>query len=397
VSLETNAILFDHPIYPYAPFTVALDYLTQIVRSENGFEQRRARRERPRKTLTLPVRAGGACYRSLLRELHINQRAPFAVPDLSRRIASISTMPAASTQITVASVPVWLAGSETVILIDKSRVETRTVSSIGSGGVITFNEVNSTEWPIGTKIAPALSCRFNQSAQARRSRNDFAELTSLTFDVVPMFERYDEPAAASSTFNSRELFITPPRDVQPVSVRHLGELETIDFGAGAVAFREPVDFNTLSDSFVYEGCSQSASAELVDLFVRNRGRRTSFYAPTFSYDLLPVGSSSGTTLTVATADVAAKYGGSPAQNVFKNIAVQYADGTWQAIAVSSFAENGSNTDLTLGTALSSSVSPSTVRRISWLLRRRFASDRLQFDWFNDRATVTLPLQSLEDV
>jgi len=394
VSLEAGAVLWHHAIYPHAEFGVQFDYLTELQRSRNGHELRRAWRDRPRKRIQFTTRVAGECFRNVVRDIYANQRKPWAVPDISRRVASVSTMPAAGTQISVTAEQSWMVAAETIILISGSRTETRTIDTVGSGGVLTFVEINAVEWPVGTYLMPALPARFEVNIGATRRRTDFVDFRA-SFQVTPTFELYVEPPAAASTFKSRELFTTPPRSIEPVDLRFLSDLEVVDFDTGAIAFNEPVTFPTEIDRYDYSPCDAPAMRAIENLFIRARGQRGSFYMPTFGYDLIPAMPAllGAGTLTVKGANVATNFA---ASTVFKNIAIQYLDGSWQAMAVSLMSVNGSNTDLTLTGTLSGDVNVKSIRRISWLPRRRFAGDRISAAWRYDRGSVTLPVRTIED-
>lgn len=394
MALEPGYKLWTHPIYANADFVVDLEYQTEIQRSRDGTELRRAWRSEPRKSVGFTTLVGEDCYRSTQRALYAHNREPWAVPDESRLIDSTSGMAGLSNQITVGTIPTWCADAEVIVLRDKARVEVRTISSSGAG-VLTFLEANSGgDWPIGTDIMPALPCRMADPIQERRRRPAAVDF-QMSFDVTPGFELYIAPPAAPVSFNARELFTTAPSKIDPIDTRLASELEIMDVGIGLNTFTTPIDYPTQIDRLLYRPCSAAAAQLITDFFMRNKGRRGSFYMPTFGADMRPVGTSAsgGPTLTVYGTDINADLSTSP---VFTNVAIQYADLSWQAAAISAYGVSGSNTVLTLGSNLTQNVNEQNIRRISWLPRRRLAADRLSVSWRRGQPELGLAVQTLED-
>lgn len=394
MALEAGAKVWTHSIYPHEPFVVTLEYLTEILTSRDGTEQRRAWRSDPRKQVEFTCLLANDCFRDLKREIEANQRAAWAVPDISRKVLSTTTMGDSATQITVASVPDWLVQDESYILIDKDRVEVRSVAGI-AGSVVTFNEVNSAvEWPIGTLIVPALPARLSKVIRGQRRRPYHIDL-KIIFDVTPGLEYEYEPVAAAGTFDTIELFTTPPRKVQPVDIVSDSNLEITDYGVGVLEFNEPIEFITEVARYLYEPCDADAMSYIEGVFRRMKGRRGSFYMPTFAADFRPTGTDlAGTnSITVAGAKTATDFAGS---DYFDAIAVQYADGTWQALSIIGLTVVGENSKFTLGSVLSQDVSAANIIRISWLKRRRFSSDRLIVSWKYGQPEVIVSVQDLEN-
>lgn len=395
--LEEGWTVWAHAVRKQADFEVELAYLTEIQTARDGTELRRAWRDRPRKQFRFPVRADGRCYRALTRDIAARQRGPWGVADASRRVLSATGMAAAASEIGVFAIETWMAAGETVILTDAGRIEARTIDSLAGSppSGLTFTEANgAVAWPAGTQIAPAVSCRLDPRASGRRRRFEGIDFAAV-FDATPGYELYEEPAPAATLFKTRELFTLAPRRVEPVEATYLSGLEIVDVEIGRKAFNEPVTFPSELDRFHYGPVDADCAQRIEDLFIRARGGRGSFYAPSFAADLAPVGTAmaGAATLTVEGAGVANDFFES---TVFKNIAIQYANNDWQALEVTAMALDGDNSVLSLDGTLDGAVSAGTVRRISWLFRRRFAGDALSVAWREGRARVSLALMTLED-
>lgn len=392
MALEAGSKLYEHAIDKFAPFSLEEEFETEVQRYRDGTEQRIAHRSEPRKRIRFDTRVKADCYRAVQRDIYAHQRDPWTVRDRSRAIFSVSQMAALGSTISVQTAPSWLADGETVILRDKARIETRVVDNVAAG-VVTFTDANdATAWPIGTEISPALPGRMVSPVTGeRRVGEEFS--FNAQFAITPGLELARTTPAAPASFGGYELFTQAPRRVLPSQGNFVSDLEVVDWGRGRVAFNEPVDFPTEIAELDYGWRDADCIVEIQDLFYRSLGRRGAFYMPTFQKDFRPVGTSSGgnNTLTVA-GDFATEFGSS---SVFKAVAIQFADGAWQAAAVSSLSPSGANTDISLGSNLDEDVSASSVRRISWLLLRRFASDRLSTDWRYGYGRTSIGVQSLE--
>lgn len=394
MALETNSQVWAYPVYPHADFTVELEYLTEIQRARDGTELRRAWRSRPRKSVRFTTLVGKDCYRETQRAIYAYARGPWTIPDVSRAIASTSTMTGVGTDIDVASIPSWAADGEAVLLRDAARVELRTIAST-AGTTITFAEANSGgDWPIGTIITPALPGRMAEPLKMNWRRRNVADF-GMAFDVTPGYELYSDPPATPASYQSHEIFTTAPSVVEPINAQLLHELEVLDFDIGVKTFTTPIDFVTQMQTFVYRPCSAAAAQLITDFFMRMRGRRGSFYMPTFTEDMRPTGvdASGQNQINVYGTDIASQLNTS---TVFTNVAVQYADLSWQALNITGYGTSGSDTVLTFGSNLTQDVSAKNVRRISWLPRRRMASDRLSVSWRQGQPQTQLSVQTLED-
>lgn len=392
--LEASARLWAPVVHRFSEISVDIEYLTEIMRSRDGSEQRRAWRDRPRKSIRFSCVAKDDCARTIERELLAHQGGPWAAPDPTREVLSANGMAGAGTQIDLPSAQVWAVVGEAVILRDGARVELRTISAV-SGVTLTFSETNSaTAWPTGTRIMPALPARLSGRLQAQRAQPGYIDL-NVAFDVVPGLEVYPALPSAPTTFNGREAFVTIPRTIEGIEVGFETGLETIDFDAGRVAHYQPIDFNTRTMAATYTPCSAAAAKLIQDVFMRARGRRGEFYAPSWAEDFRQIGSENAgsTSLTIA-GDIDTDFGSS---TILTAIAVQMSDNTILTRLITNMALSSGNTVLTVNSAWGQTISASTVKRIMWLPVCRFSSDRLTLSVRNEARRLRVGIQTLEDL
>ena len=91
------------------PVVVERAYRTSIINSGAGREQRRALRERPRKTTRFGIIVAHDCYRAFMRELHRYQAVTFALPDWTRKTQTTSTLANGANSLSVGALEDWAA------------------------------------------------------------------------------------------------------------------------------------------------------------------------------------------------------------------------------------------------------------------------------------------------
>lgn len=391
MALDPAARLWTAPAFRPEEIETGLEYRTEILLSRDGTEQRRAQRDRPRRSIAFQSRVSEECFRELRRDLISYQRGPWAVGNPTTRVLATSGMANGANQITLASVPAWAAVGEKVVLRDEARFGLYTIDSIASL-TLTFDEINTgVAWPVGTKVMEALPARLADTISMQSVSPDVG-FASIDFDVTPGEAFYAEPGSAPDTFNGREAWLCQPWRSDPISAQHQSALETLDYGIGAVAYFEPVTRPTLIQRLDYRPAPASYSL-FEDLFIRSRGRRTAFYMPTWRTDFAQVGSeTSGSSSLTVEGDFTDLDGDA----VFTAIAVEFLDDTFELRTVTSIAANGSDSDFTLGATWGRAVDATTVRRIMWCPQWRFASDKLTTVWRAEiYPRVTFNLQTVE--
>ena len=394
--LDPSARVWPFGFSRLSPVVVERSYLTSMVLSEAGREQRRAERDRPRKTLRFGIIAADYCYRRFNRELHRTPASLFALPDWTRKTLTTTVFTGGTSAVDAAAVEGWAAVGETVILAHAGRFERYTIAAVGTL-TLTFVETNpGADWPVGTRIYAALPARLRAEVEATRPIRDVMSL-EVTLDVVPTEEFYIAPPVAPVTFNGREVFPQPPHRIAPIDHTFITGIEEVDVGFGATARFQPVSYPAQRYQLTYTGCDAAKTAELEDVFGRARGRQGEFYMPTWEHDLKPTATASAgtTSLVVEGDDAASAYGGS---SVFRAVAVHFHDNSFEFNTVSNVTPGSGVSTLTLGSTWSRDIDPLLIRRISWMPVCRFASDQLVTEWPIDGVgRLRMSIQTLEDL
>lgn len=389
-------------VWPLGPsrhdrVNVELEYRTDIIRSSRGKEsQRRVKRDRPRKTQTLPTSVQNACLQELLAILRMNNGKLFAIPDWTRREVMATAFANGGNSFTVASTPGWLVAGESIIVRDGSRSELYAVQSVSSGTVTLTATNGGDTWGAGTAFYLALEARFPRQVETSEVIRNTRK-AAFEFDVEPGREFYAEPPAAPTTYNGRETFLTPPTIINARQTVNEHGRGGVDFDVGLKRHFINIPHGTEILAATWSKCTLAKIELLQDVFVRARGMAGEFYCPTWTQDMIPnTTAGSGTTTLEVAGEYIADYNGS---TVWKALAIEFTDGTFELNTVNSIAAGSGVSTLTVATGWSKDIVPAEVSRCMWMPVRRFASDLFTVEWLiNQRAgIVNLTMQTLEDL
>jgi hypothetical protein len=380
-------------------YQVTYSFLTEILNSRSGKEQRIALRGNPRKSLSHECLLHGEQFRAYKDLMWYWQHRAFVTPELTRFVDAPYGMASGSNELLLDTVPAWLVANVMLVLQHLSAREIRVVESVAAG-LVTFKTTSGVDWPVGTRLYAGLGGNLATSISADRRTNNVAEM-ALRFDVTPLSEVWPEPPAAPATFNGRELFLKRPNWAQAVNSSMSHEIDEIDYDRGAVFRATPVVFGAESRKAGYLNRNAAEATELLDFFRRMRGRQGEFYMPTWEYDFEPkVAAAAGSTaMRVAGTGLATSYGASTVQ---KGVFILLNSGaliTRKVLSVQPVVDgDGSDSVITVDGTWGTTISSDTIVMSGWLPVWRLSSDALTFEWLtNAVAQVQMTMQTLEDL
>lgn len=375
-----------------SPVTASYQFQTGIVESEEGYEQRWALRERPRLQLS---------FTSLLREeaywrhqadltgVGLDQTfvlpCPWRLDELAAQ--ALSGQPVVS----VDPMPFWAVADARVVLESATVQEAATILSV-AGTNITLTSNLQTTFAAGSRIRPAYLARFQPSAEFEARISSVREM-GVVYDVEPG----DDPVAAASitpdTFEGRDVFLTKPNWSRDVTMTFESARRVLDPGRGRIDVRNARGFPTLIQKMQYSQTTSARAEELLAFFLRQKGRRGSFFMPTWQVDMRPeiAAAAGSSTLRISGTDFRDVYVDSPLWNtLYVNFGTAY-----QINRIASMATSSGDTILTMVDTWDQQVPAG--HPVSWCPRWRFASDQLKLDWqTNAVAEVAVSVQQLRN-
>ncbi len=395
----SRAELWDLPPNWRERYDIAHEYLTDIFTTRSGKEQRRALRNTPRKSLAFTALANGDKLRRFDRLMGAWLKNTFIVPDMTRNVVTTTPLEAGTQEVEIDVVPAWLRIGGSVILMQGGQTEARLIESI-VGNRITFTSIAESPWLPGARLHAVLTGRMNQDLRATRFTDDAAQI-QVRFNVTPASEDEAVLPGASTTWRGSEVFMTKPNYINPITLGFTYPTEDVDYNRGVTKTFTPINFGTRTWQAEYLAATRAQADALLNTFRRAKGRRGSFYMPSWKDDLPPMDPITVGSFRIRTKgrDTAKLLSG---DSVHRNIAVFGTDGVTimfnhvqQIIEVDD--ERGNDTILVLSNQWATPLRVDQILRISWMPLWRFASDQLTISWVTDSvARITPTFVSLED-
>lgn len=380
-----------------SPYTVTHEFRTDIIESRTKREQRNALRAEPRKKLSFTVTAPKDRYRALLRALAAGsvQGESWYVPEVTAGIPTDAVAAAGQATISPASTPFWMVAGRAVVLMDGQRHELAVIDHLSSGNLVM--EDNFAEaWPLGTKIAPALTGYVATEITGEGETNNLIEAT-VNFDIEVGLDVSETPAAATATFNGRELFLKKPNWKEGLQDVYRSARESIDYGQGRLAHFLPAVFPTLIRKAAFLNRDLVEAEAIRQFFLRMKGQQGEFYMPSGQQDIVPSAqlTNGQATMTVAGIEFANAY---EDDTVHRAVAVRLVDGTTLYRVVDSIDPVAGNSRITFTENWSSTIALADIVMVSWMPAWRLSSDAITFEWLTDSVCqVAITMQTVEDL
>lgn len=391
------------PIVPNwsSPMRESWAYLTEIISSRTGREQRIAQRAVPRKTVEFSSLVHGDDRRTLNRLLDTAQQIEFVLPDFPRYVTATEEIEEGSLFASFDSAPEWLSAGILVVLVHGDRMELRYVEDVDTDDLfLTFKDTTTVAWPAGTRLHFGLLGNLAMNLGTRRLTNDAAEV-SFRFESAPGKELEIAPPVATETWNDREVVLVRPNWLESVSLGFERNSEVVDYGRGVTRRFTPERTGSRLQRATYLGRDYATVKGTLDIFKRAIGQQREFYMPTWENDLpLRVQANAGTaTLRTPGQDVARDYEDHP---VMKNVMVLMRNGDRLYRRVNSISivddELGQDSVLLMSTTWPYNIDPAQVVMVSWMPCCRFASDSITIEWLTlSKAQMQLPIRTIEDL
>jgi hypothetical protein len=373
-------------------------FLTVIITSDSGKEQRISLRLDPRRTLDYQVTTFPARFEELRRTL-ARQSEPVTFADELRTVVLSSAAESGSATATIEAAPAWLVAGTALLFRPTSNSEpiSRVVTDV-TGLIVTFSAPADAAWPDGSVGHLSLTGRLADSLRARMRTNEVAQLPA-TLDVEPGTE-IDLAGAAGTLFNGREVFDHQPNWAESLEVEFTDTTEYIDPGMGIRAAFRNILFGTEIRRSSHLIRSASDLNRTLGMFLRARGRQGEMYLPSGLNDISlksPVASGAVFWFT-AGHGLHTAYGD---DTVHRAIAITLTSGAVIYLSLVGLTAGGTTdpwSRIETVEAAPYDIDPADVVMISWMPVVRFVSDEVSIDWrTNTVGEMTVNLQTLEDL
>ena len=381
------------------------EFKTDIFTSHDGTEQRRSDRIQPRRTLSAAILLDGERFRVFQDCVNRAKDALVQIPDYTAEPAVFGDV----------SMPDWFVdGADVAVLRErwsrKGQVDGSTVTiepldgisfsngSFSGGYSDGFDTHGSGDTGAtiqdGDLILPLINANIRASNSLSMHTASVAtstvEFTSLPGSIQRTPSETPIDAAA---FLGRYVLTLRPNWSQNPTIQFTNGFETVDYDRGVIKNFVPDKFISRTMTGRYIGVGRDRVNELLDIFLRCKGRAGEILLPSWSNDFPRVLNVSGDAITVRGIEFFETYAEDPAH---QTVLLYDRAGNKYPMDISTWAVTGGNTVIHFTATVP--LIASNIAAISWLFVARFAQDSLTIEWQTyNVANVSLSFSLLENL
>lgn len=226
-------------VFGFAPnwaggITERLEWLTDVLESQDGTEQRVRLRAIPRRSFEYQLDLANHDVRVMETLLHAWAARVFAVPVWTDRTVLTAPVSVGATAVTVSDAPNadYHAGGLVAFWSDNQHHEVGEILSL-AGNALTLKQPLSRGWPAGTKVYPARFARIDGDAVVARPTDALAA-SRIRF----MVEDANAVTAADSAtqYQGYRVLEWSPNRIEDITDTWRRKLEKLDFATGLVTY-----------------------------------------------------------------------------------------------------------------------------------------------------------------
>lgn len=373
-------------------------YMTDIMTSENGKEQRRAVRAEPRQFVDFQSAWGGQEKADMVDFMTAWQPFAMLLADHIDATNVVGGMGAGAVTIQVQVAKEWMVPGAEIIIRDGRRMETRTISVV-NGTTLSFSDSSPEAWPPSSRIHRVIRGRLASNSGQSKHLTTNAATMGISFEVGIGGALFVPKALSTlDLVGWRELWKVPPNWGSALDNTYEYLREDVDYGYGLLGSYVPYNYSSLNLRANYLSRSAEEAYRAASFFARHRGRQKEFLFCTDSNDIpynIVVG---GTNLISVRGQ---KFGRDYINSTtHRRIILRMIDGTKVHRLIESIVysdEHDTSTIVVTERLPFGDFSDKTMFGISWGLAARQASDRLDIDWITDRtAQYSMTFRTLEN-
>jgi hypothetical protein len=381
-----------------APTTEVLGFLTDIIESLNGKEQRLALRKQARQGFAVEYALDANDRQRMMALLLEWTDRTFGFPLWHEMLETTAAVSAGATVYQVANADDvdFRVGGLAVAFTNANTYDVLNITAV-TATTITAADPSVNAYPKGTRIIPLRLARITGAVSARRFVNNL-EVFRVEFEVVDNDTGTPTASTAGwSTYNGRVLLDDCNATPEEMGEQFNRRLFVIDNQTGVVNVRTPWDRSKRSHQKGFVARNRADILKLRRLLSALRGRQKAFYIPTFFDDLtvvatLTIGTS---TMDVDNIEYSRFVGARDPMRIFK---ITFTDGTSLVRIVQSSAKISNTVErLTLDTTWPATRTVAEIRRVQFYELVRFDTDQFTITYPRiGLATLQAPVRAVFD-
>lgn len=391
---EYGFLIFDYKPDWQTGITERLSWRTGIFESKNGTEQRQAKRDYPRRSLSYSLLLTDSRAVAFENLLYGSPELELAIPawtDFSE-LAEAADSGAGNIELDTQDRG-FEAGGYALLYATPTRYEITQISSVEPDRLL-LTETTFFSWGVGTKVYPLLFAELE--VPIRFKRHTAAVITpQITLLQTPESRAMNLPVeAAPVTYRGREVFTFRHNwaDGAEADIQSLMDMLDAEVGITRRVIRGAHSIQTFSIRVLINGREEIVAFRA--FLTRAKGRLGSFWVPSQAQDfklLTPVAFDSRDFIFEGLGFPL--YAGVGEGKNF--LRIQLKNGTTFYREITAAGIVSGNTELTLDVALGEAVAPADVKKIDTMFKARLASDEVEIQWRTvNTAECTLTFRSL---
>ena len=360
------------------PVRERLSWLTDVLLSQSGIEQRVGLRSLPRRALSYSLLTRDRLASAKLETILLGWQArPYALPVWTERQELAAPLSAGSIAIPCQTTDYEFAPNGLALLWRAhDQHEAVEIASVGASS-ITLKSPTVSAWPAGTRLYPIRLARLTQ-------RQKFARETNHHLSGTVEFEMADSPAIAAQdtgdTYAGYRVYAGGTNWAEPVEIEALRQLDVLDYDTVPPWVDDLSGLAALLKSWRWTLGSRAEIVALKKWLAAREGRRVPFWSPTQAEDLkilAPIGSSA-VSITVENIGYARFLNGRADR---RHIMIETVAGQRFYRAVTASSEIDVDTEqLAIDSALGVTLQPADVKSARFIHLTRLESDEIEIEW-----------------
>ena len=381
------------------------EFKTDIFTSHDGTEQRRSNRIQPRRSVTAALLLDDERLRVFNDCIARSRDGKAQIPDYTALPAALGSV----------SMPDWfIDGAEVAVVrdrwsrkaeVDGSSLIVTPLDSVSFGGSA-FSGGYSNGFEVygagdtgayaedGDLILPLIDVSLRASNSLTMHTGSVASVTvEFSTEAGSVQREPDATPIDAAAFLGRYVLTQRPNWSQKPTLQSSNGYEVVDYDRGVTKTFSPDKFVSRTMTSRYLATTRENVNELLDIFLRCKGRAGEILLPSWSNDFPRILAVDDDSMVVRGIEFFETYSDNPAHQA---VLIYGRNGSRYPLEISTWATAGGNTVIYFTAPVP--LAASGIVAVSWLFVARFAQDSLTIEWMTyDVANVSMSFVMLENV
>lgn len=380
-----------------SPVKETLEWLTDVLQSPSGAEQRRALRLAPRRSFSFEVLVHQAERTRFDLWAHVLGAQPLALP-IWTDAQYLGTPVAAGSKAVVASTAGYDFAVDGLAVLARDDLDTWELVDVDqvSAAGLTLASPALRSWPAGTRLLPARKAVLKTLPEPVRLTDELAR-ASVSFELL---EPSSWPAQLLATlYRGKPVLESRPDESDDLTLGYERLTQRLDNQVGIPRITDTSGYSFVLQQHAWALWGRQEHTGFRSLLYGLRGRQAAIWVPTHAADLVAAGQTQGQTLQVQPCGYADLVNTGKARMGRQDIRIELVTGEALHRRITAAAAGATLETLALDQALPAGVTASAIYRISFMALCRLAEDKAEISHHTDAdglAKATLKFRGVRD-